>query len=105
MTTPFVIENNVIPLKYLINIVNKNDTLYNMAFCFLKYVEPPKLHEGLTPWFTKTENFTQSTIEVVVPYSTIKRQTTQLQCTSISEADPDISIRGRGAFYFRNNIF
>ena len=33
-TTPFVIENNVSPLKYLINIVNKNDTLYGECPAF-----------------------------------------------------------------------
>ena len=35
------------------------------------YVEPHKVHEGLTHLFTLTENFTQSTTEIVVPYSTI----------------------------------
>ena len=33
------------------------------------YVEPPKLHEGVTHLFTKTEKFTPSTTEIVVPSS------------------------------------
>ena len=36
---------------------------------FLGYVETPKLHEGLTHLFTKTEHFAQSTTEIVVPSS------------------------------------
>jgi hypothetical protein len=60
-------------------------------------VEPHKLHEGLTDLFTKTENFTQSTTEIVVPSSQIDDRphcTTMYKCTCISEEDPDISIRG-----------
>jgi hypothetical protein len=45
-TATFVIENNVSPLKYLINIMrqvsyNKNDTLYGEC------PEPPTLHKGI----------------------------------------------------------
>ena len=57
----------------------------------------PKLHEGLAHLFTKTENFTQSTTEIVVPSSQIYDRphcTTMYKCTCISEAGPDISIRG-----------
>ena len=60
-------------------------------------MEPHKLHEGLTDLFTKTENFTQSTTEIVVPSSQIDDRphcTTMYKCTCISEEDPDISIRG-----------
>ena len=35
------------------------------------YVDPPKVNERLTHLFTETDNCTQSTTEIVVPYSTI----------------------------------
>jgi hypothetical protein len=47
---------------------------------FLGYVEAPKLHEGLTHLFTKTEHFTQSTTEIVVPSSQIDDRP---HCTNI----------------------
>ena len=52
--TTFAIENNVIPLEYIINIENKTCTLYGECpGCFYwGYVEPPKAHEGLTHLFT-----------------------------------------------------
>ena len=113
-TTTFVIENNVSPLKYLINIAREQKWVPGFVCVFgffLWYVEPPKLHEGLTHLFTKTENFTRSTTEIVVLSSQIDDRphcTTMYKCTCISEADPDISIRGMRfiseTFFFYRNI-
>ena len=60
--TTFAIENNMIPLEYIIHIAwqqnyvseNKKCTLYGECpGCFYwGYVEPPKVHEGLTHLFT-----------------------------------------------------
>jgi hypothetical protein len=58
---------------------------------FVGYVEPPKLHGGLT--FIHQNR----TTEIVVPFSQIDdrpHSTIMYKCTCISEADPDISIRG-----------
>ena len=109
-TTTFVIENNVSPLKYLINSVrqqnqvsqNKNDTLY--GFVYFEDMQRPKLHEGLTLIHRKQKilhNLQQRSLYRIQQLTT---DHTVRQCTCISEADPDISIRGC-PFYFRNNWF
>ena len=67
------------------------------------YVEPPKLHEGLTHLFTKTEKFTPSTTEIVVPSS---------QTTLYDNVQMYMYLRGGSRpfhkgnpFYFRNHFF
>jgi hypothetical protein len=73
-TTTFIKINNVSTLKYLINIVrqqnqaslNKSDTSYGecLFFLFFRICRAPE-----STWMPA--NFTQSTAEIVVAYSTI----------------------------------
>ena len=66
----------------------------------------PKLHEGLAHLFTKTENFTQSTTEIVVPSSHNDDRShcmTIYKCTCISGGSR--RFHKRDPFYFRNHLF
>ena len=71
------------------------------------YVESPKLHEGLTHLFTKTENVTKSTREIVAPSSQIDDIP---HCTTMYKMY--MYLRGGSRhfhkgdpFYFRNYFF
>jgi hypothetical protein len=87
-TKPSLIEQNLhiiwrVPLGFLV--------------VFLGYVEPQKLHERLTQWFTKTENFTQSTTEIVVPSSTIDDSP---HCTTMY-----MYLRGESRHFHKKSFF